>query len=169
MHIPQCYVLSGYWVQSANSQFVWTDGRCLTTLGKHDNNKLRLTPCDDTLEDQIVEMGTIEMRNGSAALRPLQHLELWRSQKDEFRARLISVAKEEIADRLAEAQRGEPAVEVALRRRGVIFYLDKGTGFLAYLNWWLLTWRLLGLNRADKAYDIVLFAHTDSNKHIHKI
>jgi hypothetical protein len=31
-------------------------------------------------------------------------------------------------------------------RRAVVFYVDKGSGFLAYLTWWLYTWRTIRLN-----------------------
>ena len=43
-----------------------------------------------------------------------------------------------------------------------MFYLDQGTGFLAYLRWWLYAWRLAGLDTADQAMDVVLFTHPAS-------
>ena len=47
-------------------------------------------------------------------------------------------------------------------RRAVVFYVDQGTGFLAYLRWWLYAWRLAGLDTPQQAMDVILFTHPAS-------
>jgi len=47
-------------------------------------------------------------------------------------------------------------------RRAIVFYVDKGNGFLAYLKWWLYAWKLIGLNDSTQAFDIILFTHPSS-------
>ena len=35
-------------------------------------------------------------------------------------------------------------------RRAVVFYLDKGAGFLTYLTWWLHAWKTIGLDSEEE-------------------
>ena len=45
------------------------------------------------------------------------------------------------------------------RRRAAVFYVDRGAGGLAHVNWWLYTWRFLGLARAEQGLDLVMMTH----------
>ena len=40
-----------------------------------------------------------------------------------------------------------------------MFYLDRGSGGLEMVRWWLHTWRFLGLDTAAQAMDLVLLTH----------
>ena len=31
-------------------------------------------------------------------------------------------------------------------RRAIVFYVDERTNFLAYLKWWIFTWKKIGLD-----------------------
>ncbi len=48
-------------------------------------------------------------------------------------------------EEVAELERSGLLNAVEGTRRAVVFYVDKGTGFLAYLTWWLYTWKTIGL------------------------
>ena len=43
---------------------------------------------------------------------------------------------------------------LAGHRRAVVFYLDKGEGFLTYLTWWLHAWRTIGLDSKDEVEEV---------------
>ena len=146
----------------------WSNGGCLASVGTRAGSNLVLTPCNGDMEDQVVEMGVLkDYGGGNHVLEPLEGLESWRTRQARLRSHLLSVAMKEVAEPIAEAaNKPLPPSTVQRRRRAVVFYLDRGSGFLSYLNWWLLAWRLLGLNSAAEAFDIVLFAHPESVEHI---
>ena len=52
------------------------------------------------------------------------------------------------------------------RRRGVVFYLDRGEAGLASLLWWLQAWEFIGLNTAEEGFDIIIMAHPEAVRNI---
>ena len=50
------------------------------------------------------------------------------------------------------------------KRRAVVFYLDRGTGGMASLLWWMQAWKFIGLNRMEEGFDIVIMAHPEAVK-----
>ena len=54
------------------------------------------------------------------------------------------------------------------RRRAAVFYLDKGRGAIASVKWWIHTWRFIGLNVTEEAFDIVIMAHPLAVRNIPK-
>ena len=44
-------------------------------------------------------------------------------------------------------------------RRAAVFYVDKGKGAIANVNWWIYTWKFIGLNLAKEAFDLVMMVH----------
>ena len=47
-------------------------------------------------------------------------------------------------------------------RRAIVFYVDKGSGFLAYLKWWIFAWKKIELDSEKEAFDLILFTHPQS-------
>ena len=44
-------------------------------------------------------------------------------------------------------------------RRAAVFYVDKGKGPIENVNWWIYTWKFIGLNVAEEAFDLVMMVH----------
>ena len=44
-------------------------------------------------------------------------------------------------------------------RRAAVFYVDQGQGAMANVNWWIYTWKFIGLNAAEEAFDLVMMIH----------
>ena len=63
-------------------------------------------------------------------------------------------------EEIAELERTGRLVDPAegSSRRAVVFYVDKGSGFLSYLTWWMYTWRTIGLNAEGSRSGV--FSHT---------
>ena len=57
---------------------------------------------------------------------------------------------------IIEEYRAEPG---SGKRRAIVFYIDKGSGFLIYLKWWIFAWKKIELNSEKEAFDIILFTH----------
>ena len=45
------------------------------------------------------------------------------------------------------------------RRRAAVFYADHVVGVMAFVNWWIFTWRFLGLDSAEEGFDLVFMTH----------
>jgi len=45
------------------------------------------------------------------------------------------------------------------KRRAAVFYVDKGKGGIANVRWWIYSWRFIGLNTAEEAFDLILMIH----------
>ena len=89
----------------------------------------------------------------------------WRERAARQRTKELGEALAEVAKVLEEIRELNSSGELGRERgsrRAAVFYLDQGTGFLAYLRWWLYAWRLAGLDTADQALDLVLFTHPSS-------
>jgi hypothetical protein len=52
------------------------------------------------------------------------------------------------------------------RRRAAVFYMDWGKGAIANIKWWIYTWRFIGLNISEEAFDIVIMAHPEAVRNI---
>ena len=89
----------------------------------------------------------------------------WRERAARQRTKELGEALAEVGKVLEEIRELNSSGELGRARgsrRAAVFYLDQGTGFLAYLRWWLYAWRLAGLDTADQAMDVVLFTHPAS-------
>ena len=42
------------------------------------------------------------------------------------------------------------------RRRAAVFYVDKGSSGISQVNWWVYTWKFIGLNAPDQGFDLVM-------------
>jgi hypothetical protein len=55
-------------------------------------------------------------------------------------------------------------------RRAVVFYIDAcsddKTTFMQQLRWWLYAWHAIGLDSAEAAFDVVVFAHPTALAHL---
>ena len=49
-------------------------------------------------------------------------------------------------------------------RRAAVLYVDRGSGFLPYISWWLHAWKLSGLNTSSEMFDLVIFTHPESGR-----
>ena len=45
------------------------------------------------------------------------------------------------------------------KRRAAVFYVDKGKGAISYVRWWVYSWRFIGLDTAEEAFDLVMMVH----------
>ena len=45
------------------------------------------------------------------------------------------------------------------RRRAAVFYVDKGNSGITMLNWWIFTWRFIGLDKPDQGFDLIMMTH----------
>ena len=125
--------------------------------------------CNNTFDDQIVEVGVVwpAGRNGMAGETRLvpYDLELWRERAEARRTEELQLAGAEVARVLREVgqqNRSGSLGRVERSRRAVVFYVDRGTGFLDSLRWWIFTWRAIGLDSARAAFDIVVMVHPAS-------
>ncbi|XP_023336579.1 uncharacterized protein LOC111707669 isoform X2 [Eurytemora carolleeae] len=151
------------WEHTPTGQLKWSTGGCLTSQGN--GNSVLLTPCNSSLAEQRFEFGLVDYNDqlDEYKLWPLD-LENYKSRQKKLRDDELKEAKEEVMKTLTvEFKR-----EIKEKRRAAVFYLDKGTGPLAFVNWWLLAWKLLGLNSKKERFDIVLFTHPDSIPHLPK-
>ena len=44
-------------------------------------------------------------------------------------------------------------------RRAAVFYVDKGKGAIANVKWWIYSWKFIGLNVVEEAFDLVMMVH----------
>ena len=139
---------SGVWRWSSDALLEWSGGGCLASLNGQD--RTIIVPCDKNYDDQIVEFGVAVTRGNDTKLAPID-MEMWKQRMDRTREEEMKLAKLEIDKVLKEIEEynktGAFEKETGTRR-AVVFYVDKGTGFLAYLTWWLYTWKNIGLDAA---------------------
>ena len=138
----------------------WRDsGLCLSGVGSH--KYVVMKTCDHKDESQVVEFGSDAVRG---KLMPIS-VPGWRMRMDRLRGTELADSLVEVRKVLQEIRTLNTSGELGKvrgSRRAVVFYVDQGTGFLAYLRWWLYAWRLAGLDTADQALDLVLFTHPAS-------
>lgn len=137
----------------------YQDRGCLASLGGQD--KTVVAACDPDREEQMLEVG---LRTEDGKIAPIDPNN-WRLRMDLARERELDLAKIEVDKVMADIQelnRTDALYEISGSRRAVVFYVDKGSGFLAYLTWWLYTWAKIGLDSEKEAFDIVLLTHPKS-------
>jgi len=153
---------SGFWRWSSDALLEWSGGGCLASLNGQD--KTIVVPCDKSYDDQIVEFGVVNTINEKQQLGPI-NINLWTERMARTRQEEMKLAKIEVDKVLKEIAQynktGAFEKEVG-SRRAVVFYVDKGSGFLAYLKWWMFTWKKIGLNVEEEAFDIILLTHPKS-------
>ena len=54
---------------------------------------------------------------------------------------------------------------VMMKRRAAVFYVDKNDGVIAYINWWIFSWKFIGnyLNECVMRYRLANFKSNLSN------
>ena len=138
----------------------WRDsGLCLSGVGSH--KYVVMKTCDHKDESQVIEFGSDAVRG---KLMPIS-VPSWRMRMDRLRGTELADSLVEVRKVLQEIRTLNTTGELGKvrgSRRAVVFYVDQGTGFLAYLRWWLYAWRLAGLDTAQQAMDVVLFTHPAS-------
>ena len=116
----------------------------------------------ENIEDQNLELGV--WRNGSLA--PLDD-SAWQRRQAAIRQMILdteragvraAVAEVEVDTMLHEFDTADPA----RRRRAAVFYLDRGSGGLDMVRWWIYTWRFIGLDTAEQGFDLVMLTHPAS-------
>jgi len=159
---------SGFWRWSFDALLEWSGGGCLASLNGQD--RTIVAPCDKNYDDQIVEFGVVHNVDNKKELGPID-LELWKARMDRTRQAEMKLAKIEVDKVLKEIDEYNRtgAFEKELgTRRAVVFYVDTGRRFLAYLKWWMFTWKKIGLDAEEEAFDIILFTHPKSTSKLPK-
>ncbi|XP_023347016.1 uncharacterized protein LOC111715856 isoform X1 [Eurytemora carolleeae] len=140
------------WEYKTTGQLEWSEGGCLTSRGSANGNYVLLTHCNSSLAEQRFEFGLVDYDS------KLDEYKLWPLDIDDYKNRQKKLRDDDLADAkddVLNTLKVEYKQDNKEKRRAVVFYLDKGTGFLAYLNWWILAWKLLGLNSEKERFDIV--------------
>ena len=137
-------------------------GGCVTSTSGRD--KITIKPCQSDREDQLVEAGVELEVEGQKTITPIS-AELYRERAESRRTQELEAAFLAVSEVLAEIRemraRGELSRQTG-HRRAAVFYVDRGTGFLPYIAWWLHAWKLTGLNSSAEMFDLVLFSHPES-------
>ena len=135
--------------------------------------------CKKYTEDQNIEIG--QWVNG--VLTP-DDIGLWQRRQDNMRnyflgryyliriiecmifysereRKLVDAAVNEVEsdDLLHQYDNINDTLNSRFRRRAAVFYVDQGVGSLAYIQWWLYTWKFIGLNHPDQGFDLVMMTH----------
>ena len=71
----------------------------------------------------------------------------------------IAVREVESDDLLHQYDNINDTLSSGNKRRAAVFYVDQGKGSLAYIQWWLYTWRFIGLDAPDQGFDLVMMTH----------
>ena len=153
---------TGVWRWSADALLEWSGGGCLASLNGQDRTVV--VPCDKNYDDQIVEFGVVTTEKEEKKLSPLD-LELWTQRMDRTRKEEMKLAKievDKVMEEIAEYNKTGAFEKESGTRRAVVFYVDKGSGFLSYLTWWMFTWKNIGLDSEEEAFDIILLTHPQS-------
>jgi len=159
----QCPDGAGFWRWRDDTGQLLFGTKCLASTGSR--GRLRMEECDDTREQQLVEVGQWG-RWVPDKVGPLDQ-EAFHRRAARSRERELALAETEVFKVLDQIKAEESSGSLFLQsgsRRAVVFYLDKGTGFLSYLTWWLLAWKEIGLDSEDEEFDLILMTHPTSIK-----
>jgi len=163
-----CSVDKAHWVWTIQGQLSWNKGcpRCVTSI--KNNHPVGFQMCKDYSEDQNIEMGEYITWNGTDVLRPFDEAG-WAFRQNSMRDTELSLTKPTV-DKALEEIAQDDLLHVGgfkgERRRGVVFYLDRGEAGMASLLWWLQAWEFIGLNTAEEGFDIVIMAHPEAARNI---
>ena len=158
------------WVWTVSGQFQWQGGaggceecrKCVTSSKA--GAALELKFCQDLAEDQNLELGTWRHYQPSGlTLVPLDEAE-WRSRQERMRDNILATEKKVVTKAVEEVDIDNSLHEFDKkgaegRRRAAVFYLDKGKGGITMVNWWIFTWRFIGLDTAEEGFDLVFMTH----------
>ena len=136
---------------------------CLTSVKT--NYPVTVARCRPLAEDQMVELGQYTVHEGRITLMPKDEEE-WQARQDRARKMLLEETKVPVTKALEEIAQDDLVhlldQKTGKVRRAVVFYLDKGESGLQQLKWWLHAWKLIGLDEAEEAFDVVLMVHPDA-------
>ena len=162
-----CGAEDGHWVWTGAGQLQWGRGDCgacrRCVAGRGRGAGLAMELCDSRAEEQNMELARWA---DTSTLAPLDTA-AWQRRQDAIRSqvlgqerRLVSRALQEVDQDLAlhEYDQQDPA----RRRRAAVFYLDRGSGGLDMVRWWIYTWRFIGLDTAEQGFDLVMLTHPAS-------
>jgi hypothetical protein len=86
----------------------------------------------------------------------------WRIRQDNMRNELLTVGKVIASKAIEEIDMDNQIQAEGFKgdnRRAAVFYVDQGQGAMANVNWWVYTWKFIGLNAAEEAFDLVMMIH----------
>ena len=119
-----------------------------------------LVLCDEQFDNQIVEFAFV---TNDGVLLPIDS-ERWEQRAQERRNKELKTAKEDVDKILKQIDKDLQSGDLETidgNRRAVVFYVDSETEFLKYLAWWVYTWKMIKLNIAEEAFDIILMTHPE--------
>ena len=95
----------------------------------------------------------------------------WRIRQDNMRNELLTAGKV-IASKAIEEIDMDDLMQAGEfkggERRVAVFYVDQGQGTMANVNWWIYTWKFIGLNATEEAFDLVMMIHPHAIENLPK-
>ena len=164
------------WTLSGLLEYGGAEGGCLTSLSGQ--KETVLSPCDDSREDQMVEVGLEVNIDGEDKIAPISE-DHWQARMKSRRTKELEQSRLEVQDVLTEIRELKRTGALERQtgsRRAVVFYVDKGEqvtcrisrlsftfqGGASWIAWWIYAWKLIGLDTPEEAFDIIIFSHPDS-------
>ena len=95
----------------------------------------------------------------------LAEVTAWKNRQDTMRNTQLSSYKVLVTKALTEIDEDDMIHLGGFRgqrRRAAVFYMDRGPGAIPSIKWWLYTWKFIGLNVSEEAFDIVIMAHPEA-------
>ena len=86
-------------------------------------------------------------------------MEKWVVRQEKMRNEFLAVDKVTVMKALEEIDEDDLIHAGGFKgdsRRAAVFYVDKGKGAIASVNWWIYSWKFIGLNVAEEAFDLVM-------------
>jgi len=163
--VTGCDQEPGYWIYTSHGQFMWSEGcrKCVQSFKF--NTPVQFMFCKDYAEDQNMELGTWEKSGGGEDLKltPID-VSSWRRRQDNMRNSFIEAETEGVKKIVKDIDIDNllhefDTVDINKRRRAAVFYVDKGTSGIEQVNWWVYTWRFIGLDTVDQGFDLVMLTH----------
>ena len=99
----------------------------------------------------------------------LAEVTAWKNRQDTMRNTQLSSYKVLVTKALTEIDEDDMIHLGGFRgkrRRAAVFYMDRGKGAIPSIKWWLYTWKFIGLNVSEEAFDIVIMAHPEAVRNI---
>ena len=148
-------------------------GKCLTSTNYA--KKVVLRRCDEVKESQMIEFGVDRPGHfdydghkiSDWNIGPISYRK-WKIRMNYHRDRELKESLEKVREVLEEIQemnRTGELMKISGMRRAIVFYLDHDKNSKLMLTWWIYAWRLLGLDSAEQAFDIILFVNPNTKFH----
>ena len=159
--MKECEEEAGHWIWTSQGQFQWSRGcgKCVTSFKF--NTPVELELCRDHAEDQNLELGLWNMETDK--LNPVD-VDSWQQRQDTMRNKFLESERGAVLEAVREVDidtmlHEYDTVDTDHRRRAAVFYVDKGSSAMSQVNWWVYTWRFIGLNTQRQGFDLVMMTH----------